>query len=159
MTQLLLHPDDISQLKRWLWINVKCVVVVVVLFLLSGVRGSGSSADEQLRGQVSLESTLALPVETELRLLNAHQPRPIPPTGWRRTNHGWEHTSTWPSDIVAGEKKSISELIAIQEAREPMWLQVTLGKVRGVPPLMIALIQITAIAVLISIGRHKRVES
>ncbi len=75
------------------------------------------------------------------------------PEGWRRTKYGWEHTSTWTSLFA---NASINELIAIQRHREPAWIRYGFAKLRAIPPLMVAVLQITAIAVIVNIAENHR---
>jgi hypothetical protein len=77
----------------------------------------------------------------------------VVPDGWRRTRHGWEHTSTW-TNLFANA--SINELIEIQRRREPAWVRYGFAKLRAIPPLMVAVLQIAAIAVIVSIAESRR---
>lgn len=74
--------------------------------------------------------------------------RSIPPAGWRKTSRGWEHTSSWP-----GLGPTINDLIATQESSEPQWVRTSLAKVKSVPPITVALIQLLAIAAIAGIAR------
>ena len=73
------------------------------------------------------------------------------PSGWRLTKHGWEHTSTWTLSNA-----SINQLIAAQRDREPAWIRFGFSKLRSIPPLMVALLQITAVAVITNIAKNHR---
>jgi len=72
----------------------------------------------------------------------------IPPMGWRKTSHGWEHTSSWP-----GFGPTINDLIATQKLSEPQWFRASLAMVTSVPPITIALIQLVAIAAIAGVAR------
>ncbi|TWU42824.1 hypothetical protein [Novipirellula artificiosorum] len=158
MTLLNAPVDDRWQLKRLLLVHAKCLAVSILLTLACGFSGSREFGDPESIAVESLHHDIPLPPESKMRLLDPQNPRSIPPMGWRRTNRGWEHTSTWPRETQFRTDRSISELIALQESREPKWLQFTLEKVSQIPPLMIAVLQITAIAALIHLSRHKRAE-
>lgn len=73
------------------------------------------------------------------------------PNGWRLTRDGWEHTSTWNPG-----GPSINRLIEDQRNREPAWIRFGFLKLRSIPPLMVAVLQITAIAVITSIAENQR---
>lgn len=75
------------------------------------------------------------------------------PNGMRRTNDGWEDASNWNirTDL---KEQSIDSWILEQREQEPGWLRRVFDKLRTTPPLMIAVIQITAIAAIVQIGRY-----
>ena len=73
------------------------------------------------------------------------------PHGWRRTNQGWEHTSTWTLSNL-----TINQWIATQHDREPAWIRAGFSTLRSIPPLMVATLQIAAIAVITNIDKHRR---
>ena len=75
----------------------------------------------------------------------------VAPSGYRRTKDGWEDASQWY--FGSYQSRSIEHWVETQENREPMWLRKTLGRIRTIPPLMIALIQVTAIAGIVHISR------
>lgn len=79
----------------------------------------------------------------------------IPPAGWRRTNRGWENTSTW-----AQAKPSLESLMERQAAREPALARSLLAKVSGCSPVAFAMFQIAtiiAIACLAKLAEQERV--
>lgn len=80
------------------------------------------------------------------------------PVGWRRTKNGWEHVSTW-SEFAVPAPASINELIARQHDREPRWMRTLMTRISRIPPLMIALIQITAIAAIVFVAESRRRDS
>ncbi len=92
----------------------------------------------------------ALPPETELVLLGSRRPNPVAPEGWRRTDQGWEHVSTWRPI-----PRPLDEIIETQVDRSPPGFDTYLIRLRSVPPLMFALIQITAIATIVNVARNK----
>ncbi len=79
------------------------------------------------------------------------QSQAVVPLGWRRTKQGWEHTSTWMLSNL-----TINQWIATQHDREPAWIRAGFSKLRSIPPLMVATLQIAAIAVITNIDRHRR---
>jgi len=79
----------------------------------------------------------------------------VMPSGWRRTKDGWEHVSSW-AHLLPQKPTSINELIADQHDREPKWLRQTMKRVGQIPPLMIAVIQVTAIAAITFVAESKR---
>ena len=91
-----------------------------------------------------------LPPETELVLLSSRRPNPVAPEGWRRTDQGWEHVSTWRPAA-----RPLGEIIETQVDQEPAWMRDLLERLRKVPPLMFALIQITAIAAIVNVARNQ----
>ncbi|TWU22022.1 hypothetical protein Pla52o_30700 [Novipirellula galeiformis] len=164
MSKLGLNTNDVRLLKHWLWVNVKCVAMLMafiavmryspdvpahslesVTFAARPTQGEGQSRSERM----------VLAASPPASAIEGRRPNPIPPTGWRRTNRGWEHTATWPSSSSLSQQNSISELIAIQESREPKWLQSLLGRVSRIPPLMIAVLQITIIALILTMAQSR----
>ncbi|WP_147866574.1 hypothetical protein [Stieleria maiorica] len=73
------------------------------------------------------------------------------PRGMRRTKYGWEDASLWhiSTDI---RSRSIQSWIDGQRQREPSWMVKIFERIRSTPPLMIAVIQITAIAAIVHIS-------
>ena len=82
----------------------------------------------------------------------------VMPSGWRRTKDGWEHVSTW-THLLPQTSTSINELIADQHDREPRWLRQAMKRVGQIPPLMIAVIQVAAIAAIAFVAESKRREA
>ena len=74
------------------------------------------------------------------------------PSGMRRTSKGWEDTADW---MISPDyqSRSISEWIRRQRESEPGWIRKIIFEIRTTPPLMIAVIQITAIAAIVHISR------
>ena len=147
-----LHPNDVRWLCRWLRNNLLCMVAIVC-FLLTIRLASSMPLAPITRSQVdhSSAATGDLPHEGELLLLTSRHPIPVAPEGWRRTDKGWEHVSTWRS-----MPRPLGEIIKSQVEREPAWLQLTLAKLRNVPPLIFALIQLTAITAIVNTSRNKK---
>jgi hypothetical protein len=83
------------------------------------------------------------------------KPIAVPPTGWRRTRYGWEHVSTWPTlGSVSG--KSINEVIEQQIRREPPWARALMSGLSEIPPVAIAMVQLTAIFIVLFIADRCR---
>ncbi|MDV6031097.1 MAG: hypothetical protein F9B45_13530 [Phycisphaera sp. RhM] len=80
------------------------------------------------------------------------------PRGMRRTKNGWEDASLW---FVSTEfqSRSIDSWLDIQRHREPNWLRKFFERIRTTPPLMIAVIQITAIAAIVHISHAHKAEA
>ncbi len=64
----------------------------------------------------------------------------VPPEGWRRTNRGWEHVSSWTSPT-----ESIASLMETQAAREPAFARGLLAQVSKLSPVTFAMCQVVAI--------------
>ncbi|PAY18278.1 hypothetical protein CKO51_17205 [Rhodopirellula sp. SM50] len=79
------------------------------------------------------------------------------PRGMRRTKNGWEDASLW---YVSTEfqSRSIDTWLDIQRHREPNWLRKIFERIRTTPPLMIAVIQVTAIAAIVHISHAHKAE-
>ncbi|WP_145390749.1 hypothetical protein [Stieleria neptunia] len=79
------------------------------------------------------------------------------PRGMRRTKNGWEDASLW---FVSTEfqSRSIESWLDVQRQREPSWLRKVFERIRMTPPLMIAVIQITAIAAIVHISQAHKAE-
>jgi hypothetical protein len=75
------------------------------------------------------------------------------PTGMRRTTSGWEDSSLWhvSTDL---QSRSIHAWMTHQRRREPGWARRVFERIRGTPPLMIAVIQISAIAAIVHLSRQ-----
>lgn len=159
--KLSMHPQDVQWLRRQLRINFRCVICIVMLSLfiryqptvpiLSSQASSPAAATlADHHGDIDSAEFAPLPREAETEPSTTRRPNPVAPTGWRRTSKGWEKVSTWPN------QKSISELVVHQQSSEPAWIRFLFAKLRGVPPLMVALLQITGVAVIIGIAHDRR---
>lgn len=142
------HPDDARWLRRWLRSNVLCFGLIIC-FALAIRFDPVASHEARSAGQAESSELAALPPETDLVLLTSRDLNPIAPQGWRRTARGWEHVSSWSMP------RPLGEIIASQRSREPVWMQMTLAKLRNVPPLFFALLQIIAVAVIVAIARRR----
>ncbi|TWU41592.1 hypothetical protein Q31b_30430 [Novipirellula aureliae] len=151
MTRIWIDAENLKLLNRALWTNTKVVAAFMTLIFAGGFQGSRSGD----HGAISApQAQIASYSEEQVESM-----RSVPPSGWRRTNRGWEHTSNWTMPNHFGANRSISELIATQQASEPKWLQLVLSTVRRIPPLMIAAIQVTAVAILMLSHRGHRIDA
>ena len=137
-----------------MWINFKCVVVACGLLALLHFENCESTIDSSCGNSVDASESVSPILSIRKSKLNA-----VPPVGWRRTRDGWQHTAQWPIANVSQATPSIATLIASQESQEPHWLQNAMKRIRDIPPLMIALLQIAAIAAILHISRKRRVFS
>lgn len=163
-----IHPDDLRWLGRWLRNNLLCIVAIICFLLMIRLL---SSAPASLVAQSEIAEKPAYNERCELspgsepcelsdgnergeRMTADAQPerttadvqfQAVAPEGWRLTATGWEDVSTWPA-----LPRSLGEIVLSQEKNEPAWLQFTLAKVRGIPPLVFALLQLTAIAAIVN---------
>lgn len=150
MKLLHIHPRDRTWLRRWLRSNVSFFVVATTLLIAVRYQpemplGPHVSASGDLHPR---NSQLAA---TDPGLPPHGQPNAVAPQGWRRTCDGWEHVSSWPSI------KSINQLISEQHDLEPEWIRIVFAKLRGISPLMVALLQITAIATIVNVAKSRTV--
>ena len=160
MTFLYLHTDDRAWMLQRLRSSARGMTALLVLSAVmhdpADVRGSSGAATVPVTGSVAVVSTSSSEVQTAS--ITGRQPNPVPPVGWRRTNRGWEHVSTWPTaearTLSPNAAASINELILNQRASESAWLQTILGRLRQIPPLMFSVMQITAIAVIALCARR-----
>ena len=72
--------------------------------------------------------------------------------GLRRTKDGWEDATMWHVR-ADGSPESIDEWIDRQRQLEPGWMRLMFDRIRMTPPLMVAVIQITAIAAITAIAQ------
>ncbi len=135
MQYFYVHPDDARWLRRWLRNNVLCVAAI--LGFLALIRWDAYPPLEVMQRAGAVH------------VVESGQPRAVAPQGWRRTNRGWEHVSTWrrPS-------RDLAEIIRLQETREPAWIRSILAGLRGIPPLVYAFIQVGAIAAIVHVTRR-----
>lgn len=80
------------------------------------------------------------------------------PTGMRRTKNGWEDSTYWSLGPTY-QPSSVNAWVDVQRSREPVWVRRLLDRVRDTPPLMIAVIQIAAIAAIFQISQFNRRDS
>lgn len=120
------HPDDVRWLRRWLRGNLICMLVCGCLLMM--LRMETSVRPSSIR--VAADVTATHPA--------------IIPQGWRRTQDGWEHTTTWRTRIWP-------RAVDLDESpAQPWWIQGTLAMLRAVPPLVFAIVQIALIAIIVA---------
>ncbi|TWU05636.1 hypothetical protein [Stieleria varia] len=132
--------------------NAPLVTVSCSLILLGSV--SANFAVDTDRSSVSSSVQLASAEATE------QLPAGEIPSGWRRTAHGWEDASKWRVP-AGGRQQSLDEWISATQKQEIPWTRALFSRLRRIPPLMIATIQISLVAVIyrISLGSKWNQES
>ncbi len=172
------HSEDARWLRRWLRSHFVCMLSLAIFLVLLRMPSTQprerearadlsepkdpqpgehplSSSDSSLRsGDPSLRSggEASLPPETEVIYLQTRSANPVPPQGWRRTDRGWEHVSTWRKI-----GRPLAEIVMDQQKREPGWVNSGLASIRELPPLAFAMLQITAISAIFWLaGRDRR---
>ncbi|MDG2221872.1 MAG: hypothetical protein P8L85_10850 [Rubripirellula sp.] len=142
MSHFYLHPDDRRWLKRWFRNNLVCVVAIIAFVSLlhfSAVVQDSVSANAVQRPD-----------------------RVVTPEGWRRTTRGWEHTSQW--HFNRADASSVSDSPPQVQSRQVQsrwvqsrWVTGKLETLRRISPLVIAMTQIAAVAIIICLsGRARR---
>ncbi|MGB7324853.1 MAG: hypothetical protein WBD31_08265 [Rubripirellula sp.] len=143
------HPDDARWLARWLRGNLcGCVVVAGLLSLIGS--DAPIQADRTFIQSVSATAPADVPPADVPPVDVAPGVVSHLPEGWRRTDNGWEHTSTWTPVT-----RHLSEWIESQQAREPLWAQRLLASLRDTPPLIYAMCQITAITAVVVLTQRR----
>lgn len=146
MNNIHVHPDDWARLRRWTRSNLSFFAVGVALLIAVRYQPEMPSSPQLSASTESVADQQRGPVVA----FDPSLPRSVMPEGWRRTRDGWEHVSTWTS------LRSINELILQQRESEPVWAQLVFAKLRGISPLAIALMQVTAIAAIVNVARTRR---
>jgi len=88
--------------------------------------------------------------------------RSVPPTGWRRTNRGWERAEVWgtvstAADVsiggftgrIAERPETINQWIQWDRAREQGWVSSFFGRVRPLHPIVFAVWLVLATALIV----------
>jgi len=157
------HKNEIRWLRRWLKGQIAfgaMVLMFVVLVRAQSPQFGDSVSDLEVQGSIEAGSdrvkigeaiSKELPPETELIYLHRSPANPVAPTGWRRTQHGWEDVSTWPT-----KAPSLPEIVMRQELQESAWIRDSLQTLRRVPPLVFAMLQLAAVAVIIGRAQQAR---
>ena len=159
------HPDDVRWLRRWLRSHFVCVMSLAAFLVLLRMPSAQPREREARKELAELREDLrssdpsnglgdeaSLPPETEVIYLQARGANPVPPQGWRRTDRGWEHVSTWRRI-----GRPLAEIVMDQQDREPGWVNSGLARIRELPPLAFAMLQITAISAIFWLaGRDRR---
>ena len=160
MKILHVHTDD----RAWMWRRLRSSSRgMAVLFVLSSLLHQGPSLPDSAGSETTATAPSvaadSAPSETQIAVASGTDRRlnPVAPVGWRRTNRGWEHVSTWSTAgttvLSTGSSASINQLILSQRASESWWIRTTLAHLRQIPPLMFSVMQIAAIAVIAGIAK------
>ena len=157
------HPQESRWLRRWLRSHFVCFLSLAAFLLLLRMpstqpRAQQARADLAERpgdlqsGDPSIGSEEgSLPPETKIIYLHAREANPVSPQGWRRTDRGWEHVSTWRKF-----GRPLAEIVMDQQEREPGWIKSGLASIRKLPPLAFAMLQITAISAIFWLSQRDR---
>ena len=143
MKLLTIRTEDKRWLAARLRVNLRCMLGIGLL----------CAAIHAAPPTPVVPANTKMPIPTVVVAENGT--KTVMPVGWRRTKNGWEHVSTWPS-FGGAKAASINELIARQRDREPQWIRTAMARISNVPPLMVALIQITAIAAIVFVAESYR---
>lgn len=138
MNLFYLHPDDRRWLKRWLKNNLVCFAAIVAFITL-----------------LKFASMVPEVIESRSRA-GADTPSstiPADPSGWRRTNDGWQHTSTW----LRQPHRETSEATMMQP--KVTWATIVMESLRRTSPLVIATMQIVAIGIILYFARRCQLTS
>ncbi len=152
MNFLQLSPNDSAWMKRWLRSNLSFFLVIVVLLIALRYEPevTGSSVDAGYANPTIEPLTTATTFPPTDGAAD-QGPVAVAPTGWRLTRNGWENVASWTKTT-----RTIDEMIADQTEQEPAILRVAFERIRGVSPLMIALLQISAVAMIINVARSRQ---
>lgn len=88
-------------------------------------------------------------VQTDLEaaIESARRPKSVPPSGWRRTNRGWEKVDLWAKQFphLYGPERTLDDWINHHQQERPSWIELSFAQLRRIPPLGIAGLQVIAI--------------
>ena len=143
-----IHPDDYRWLRRWVRSNLACFFLIAG-FLLT-IRLSTIDSNDAASCAHADRFSVALPQHEEIVVVPADHSEAVVPTGWRLTSDGWENVSSWSFP------RRLGDIINSQLSREPVWMRLTLAKVRGVPPLAYATLQLILIALIVRVAAITR---
>lgn len=129
MNYFYLHPDDRRWLKRWFRNNLICLAAIIAFVSILHISA------------VVQESVKANSVRG--------QDEAVIPEGWRRTAKGWVHTSQW--HFSQAETTSVPKS---PRGVQPSWLRDAMETVRQTSPLVIAMMQITSVAIIVCLSRR-----
>lgn len=120
--------------------------------------------------QVSDHDSVATAPSDEAAITSDDSPlRSVSPTGWRRTNRGWERAEAWDNGTLAFASESgetpllpsrysmlggtrpqtVGQWMIWDQAREPVWANTLLGSLKRVHPIFVAVFLI-AVAIVIT---------
>lgn len=150
------YQKEIRWFRRWLKGQLAFAAMVLMFVVLvraqspqipdsvNDLEHQASAQTGSSRVETRDATSKELPPETELIYLHRSPANPVAPTGWRRTQNGWEDVSTWPAMAP-----SLPEIVMRQELQESAWLRDSLRTLRRVPPLVFAMLQLAAVAVIV----------
>ena len=116
--------------------------MMAVLVLINAVASFGLTSHD-LPHEIQTTAMAQVPEVQSVpraRSVSGRKLTSVPPEGWRRTNRGWEHVSSWASPT-----KSIDSLMETQAAREPAFARGLLAQVSKLSPVTFAMCQVVAI--------------
>ncbi len=171
-----LCPDDLHWLKHWLSKHISLLVLIAGFWLL--VQAWPKAEAPKSRNAANSDNVVLVdrsadleppipPVENadhtlpkawvddgpqgiRLTQMQGRQLVSVAPTGWRRARNGWENTANWRPTLA-----SLGDIIRRQQEREPTWLRNVFSQIRGVPPWGVAIFQIVAVVVVLSVSGRK----
>lgn len=91
--------------------------------------------------------SINLTTDVESAIEAARQPKSVPPSGWRRTNRGWEKVDLWAKQFpdLYGPERTLDDWISHHQQERPIWIELSFAQLRRMPPLGIAGLQVIAI--------------
>lgn len=170
-TWFYVSPDDRVWMRRRLGKTGMCLLFLMTFSAVVQDRGPISTtqhADASIR-LAAANSTDDRPDVREVRDLNvtrkteqrrdleaaiasARQPKAVPPSGWRRTNRGWEKVDSWAKQFphlygpsAVASSRTLEDWIDHHQQERPGWVELSFAQLRRIPPLGIAGLQIIAI--------------
>lgn len=158
------HSEDTRWFRRWVRSHFVCVLSLAAFLILLRMpstepreREARADLSEHLDDPLSSDPSISsdeeapLPPETEVIYLRSRRANPVPPQGWRRTDRGWEDVSTWRKI-----GRPLAEIVIAQQNREPGWVSSGLARIRELPPLAFAMLQIAAVSAIFWLARRDR---
>ncbi len=88
-------------------------------------------------------------------------PVSVAPTGWRKTESGWELADNWPVAAGVDSHNRINQLIQNQKDVETSsWIGTigtkTINTIQQLDPITLVALQVTAIALLLVVAKHSQ---
>lgn len=161
MRSLAWHPEDARWLRGWLRSHFVCAVAISAFLLLvhrqphrsDPLKAQSSPLgrlDRLSPGRASTGSKRVPPLSDVASMLPpSGRARSVAPAGWRRTDRGWENVATWRPSA-----RPLGEIVMQQEAREPNWMKSAMARLRQLPPLAFAMLQIAAISAIVAFSQR-----
>ena len=163
------RSDETMWLRRWLRSNAVCVLAMLAFLLILKFQTPPSVEEQAIAAGGASAVSQPLPMADEHHVdpskipatgeilrepKQSTGPVSVAPSGWRRTDRGWENVASWQKP-----SEPLGEIVLRQEKREPKWVRDSLATLRGLPPLAFAMLQITAISAIVAVSRERRVDS